>query len=66
MADTMQPTVSELTDFSTELKQVLESCDPDVTRQGSFACNCLMPWLLVERGICFVQYFPSNLDRHRI
>lgn len=65
MAYKMQASVPELTDFSTEPKHVLESYGPDVTRQGSFAYNCLMARRLVERGVRFVQCFHAGWDHHR-
>lgn len=65
MAYRMQASVPELTDFSTEPKHVLESYGPDVTRQGSFAYNCLMARRLVERGVRFVQCFHAGWDHHR-
>ena len=65
MAYKMQASVPELTDFSTESKHVLESYGPDVTRQGSFAYNCLMARRLVERGVRFVQCFHAGWDHHR-
>ena len=42
----------------------LESYGPDVTRQGSFAYNCLMARRLVERGVRFVQCFHAGWDHH--
>ena len=65
MAYKMQASVPELTDFSTEPKHVLESYGPEVTRQGSFAYNCLMARRLVERGVRFVQCFHAGWDHHR-
>ncbi|MBT6494747.1 MAG: DUF1501 domain-containing protein [Planctomycetaceae bacterium] len=65
MAYRMQASVPDLTDFSTEPKHVLESYGPDVTRQGSFAYNCLMARRLVERGVRFVQCFHAGWDHHR-
>src|SRR3954467_8352766 len=65
MAYRMQMSVPELTDFSKEPKDVLESYGPDVRRQGSFAYNCLMARRLVERGTRFVQLFHAGWDQHR-
>ena len=65
MAYRMQMSVPELTDFSKESKEVLDSYGPDVKRQGSFAYNCLMARRLVERGTRFVQLFHAGWDQHR-
>jgi Protein of unknown function (DUF1501) len=64
MAYQMQASVPELTDFSTEPKHILEMYGPDVTRQGSFAYNCLMARRLIERGVRFVQCFHAGWDHH--
>jgi hypothetical protein len=65
MAYRMQASVPELADFSDEPKHVIDSYGPDVTRQGSFAYNCLMARRLVERGVRFVQCFHAGWDHHR-
>jgi len=65
MAYKMQASVPELTDFSTEPESVLKMYGPDVTRQGSYAYNCLMARRLVERGVRFVQCFHAGWDHHR-
>jgi hypothetical protein len=65
MAYRMQASVPELTDLSTEPKHVLEMYGPDVTRQGSFAYNCLMARRLAERGVRFVQLMHAGWDQHR-
>src|SRR6516162_4201375 len=65
MAYRMQASVPELTDFTTEPKNILDMYGPDVMRQGSFAYNCLMARRLVERGVRFVQCFHAGWDHHR-
>jgi hypothetical protein len=65
MAYRMQMSVPELADLSSEPQHVLEMYGPDVTRQGSFAHNCLMARRLVERGVRFVQCFHAGWDHHR-
>ena len=65
MAYRMQASVPELADFSKEPKSVLEMYGPDVTRQGSFAYNCLMARRLAERGVRHVQLFHAGWDHHR-
>jgi hypothetical protein len=64
MAYRMQTSVPELTDFSTESKEVLDSYGPLVKEQGSFAYNCLMARRLVERGVRFVQLMHAGWDQH--
>lgn len=64
MAFRMQTSVPELTDLSSESPRVLEMYGPDVTRQGSFAYNCLMARRLIERGVRHVQMFHAGWDHH--
>jgi uncharacterized protein (DUF1501 family) len=42
----------------------LDSYGPDVTRQGSYAFNCLIARRLAERGVRFVQLFHQGWDQH--
>jgi hypothetical protein len=65
LAYRMQSSVPELTDFSQEPKHILEMYGPDVTKQGTFAYNCLMARRLVERGVRHVQLFHAGWDQHR-
>src|SRR5262245_18981601 len=57
MAYRMQTSVPEVTDFSKEPKQVLESYGPDVSKPGTFAANCLLARRLAERGVRFIQLY---------
>ena len=65
MAYQMQASVPELTDISSEPSHVLDMYGPDVTRQGSFAYNCLLARRLAERGVRFVQLMHAGWDQHR-
>jgi Protein of unknown function (DUF1501) len=65
MAFKMQTSVPELTDFAQEPQHVLDMYGPDVTRQGSFAYNCLMARRLAERGVQFIQVMHAGWDQHR-
>ena len=65
MAYRMQTSVPELTDFSDEPQHVLDMYGPDVTRQGSFAYNCLLARRLAERGVRFTQLMHAGWDQHR-
>jgi hypothetical protein len=65
MAYRMQASVPELTDLSTEPQHILDLYGPDVTRQGSFAYNCLIARRLAERGVRFVQLMHAGWDHHR-
>ena len=65
MAYRMQASVPELADLSKEPKSVLEMYGPDVTRQGSFAYNCLLARRLAERGVRHVQLLHAGWDHHR-
>ncbi len=64
MAFRMQTSVPELTDFSKEPKQILDSYGPDVKRPGSYAANCLLARRLAERDVRFVQLFHMGWDQH--
>ena len=65
MAYKMQTSVPELTDFSRESPATLALYGPDVTKQGSFAYNCLMARRLAERGVRFIQVMHAGWDQHR-
>jgi Protein of unknown function (DUF1501) len=64
MAFKMQTSVPELTDFSKEPKEVLESYGPSVKEPGTFAYNCLMARRLAERGVRCVQLMHAGWDQH--
>ena len=64
MAFRMQTSVPELADPKREPQHVLDLYGPDVTRQGSFAYNCLLARRLVERGVRHVQLFHAGWDHH--
>jgi hypothetical protein len=64
LAFRMQMSVPDLVDFSDEPQHVLDSYGPDVTRQGSYAYNCLIARRLAERGVRFVQLFHRGWDQH--
>ncbi|MBI1903665.1 MAG: DUF1501 domain-containing protein [Planctomycetia bacterium] len=65
MAYRMQASVPELTDIQSEPEHVLAMYGPDVTRQGSFAYNCLLARRLAERGVRYVQLFHAGWDHHK-
>ena len=64
MAFRMQTSVPELVDLSDEPAHVLESYGPEVTRQGSYAFNCIIARRLAERGVRFIQMFHQGWDQH--
>ncbi|MBI3464854.1 MAG: DUF1501 domain-containing protein [Planctomycetes bacterium] len=64
LAFRMQVSVPELIDFSDEPQHVLDSYGPDVTKQGTYAFNCLIARRLAERGVRFVQLFHQGWDQH--
>ena len=64
LAFRMQMSVPELIDLSDEPQHVLDSYGPDVTRQGTYAFNCLIARRLAERGVRFVQLFHQGWDQH--
>src|SRR4051812_7770705 len=65
MAYRMQASVPELSDLTTESKDVLEMYGPDVLRPGSFAGNCLRARRLAEKGVRYVQLMHAGWDHHR-
>ncbi|MCB0668006.1 MAG: DUF1501 domain-containing protein [Saprospiraceae bacterium] len=65
MAYKMQMSVPGLTDLSDEPQHILDMYGPDVTRQGTYAYNCLMARRLIERGVRFVQCMHAGWDQHR-
>lgn len=64
MAFRMQASVPELTDLSSEPKQILDMYGPDAARPGTFAANCLLARRLVERGVRTVQLYHRGWDLH--
>lgn len=64
MAYRMQTSVPELTDFTKEPQNVLDSYGPDVKKAASFANTALLARRLVERGVRFVQVYHNNWDTH--
>ena len=64
MAFRMQASVPELTDISSESKQILDMYGPEVNKSGSFARNCLLARRMVERGVRFVQLYHRGWDHH--
>ncbi len=64
MAFRMQMSVPQLTDFSDERPETLESYGPDVKTPGTFAANCLLARRLAERGVRFIQLYMRGWDAH--
>jgi len=64
MAYQLQTSVPELTDLSKEPQHVLDLYGPTVTKQGSYAWNCLMARRLAERGVRFTQLLHRGWDTH--
>ncbi len=64
MAYSMQTSVPEATDISSEPKSVLDDYGPDVTKPGTFAANCLQARRLAERGVRFIQLYHQDWDHH--
>jgi len=63
MAARMQLSVPELTDLSSESKELLESYGAE-EGQPSFAQNCVLARRLVERGARYVQLIDGGWDHH--
>ncbi len=63
MAFSMQASVPQLTDVTTETQDTLSmyGCQPG---DGSFASNCLLARRLAERGVRFIQLYHKDWDHH--
>jgi len=63
LAFRMQASVPELTDMSSESKEIIKlyGCTPG---DGSFASNCLLARRLAERGVRFIQLYHRGWDHH--
>jgi arylsulfatase A-like enzyme len=64
MAFSMQSSIPEVADLSSEPEEVLNSYGPDVRNPGTFAANCLMARRLAERGVRFIQLYHQDWDHH--
>ncbi len=64
LAFKMQSSVPDLTDFTKETKETLESYGIKEAGDGSFASNCLMARRLAERGVRFIQLYHRAWDHH--
>ena len=65
MAFRMQTSVPELTDLSSEPRDVFELYGPDVAHaRARYAANCLLARRLAERGVRFIQLFHRGWDQH--
>ncbi len=64
LAFRMQTSIPDLVNFSDEPANVLQSYGPEVTRQGSYASNCLVARRLAERGVRYIQLFHQGWDQH--
>jgi hypothetical protein len=63
LAFRMQTSVPELTDLSTEPKEILELYGVEPGKP-SFAANCLLARRLAERGVRFIQLCHRDWDHH--
>src|SRR5262249_48213849 len=63
MAYRMQTSAPELIDLSGETKQTLDNYGAEPGKV-SFANNCLLARRLVERGVRFLQLYPTARDHH--
>lgn len=64
MAYSMQTSVPEVTDLTSEPKSVLDEYGPDVSTPGTFAANCLLARRMAERGVRFIQLYHQDWDHH--
>jgi hypothetical protein len=64
LAFRMQTSVPELTDISSEPRNVLDAYGPEVEKPGTFARNCLLARRMAERGVRFIQLYHMGWDQH--
>ncbi|MEK6249219.1 MAG: DUF1501 domain-containing protein [Planctomycetales bacterium] len=64
MAFSMQTSVPDLMDLSSESEQTFELYGPESKKPGSYAANCLLARRLAERGVRFVQLYHRGWDQH--
>tara|TARA_R110002096_G_scaffold371455_14_gene564901 strand:- start:3666 stop:5045 length:1380 start_codon:yes stop_codon:yes gene_type:complete len=63
LAFKMQASVPELTDISSEPKQILDLYGA-TPGDGTFASNCLLARRMAERGVRFIQLYHRGWDHH--
>ncbi|MGJ8694362.1 MAG: DUF1501 domain-containing protein [Thalassotalea sp.] len=64
MAQRMQTSVPDVTDFSDEPDWVFDMYGPDSRTPGTYAANCLLARRLAERNVKFTQLFHRGWDHH--
>jgi len=64
MAFKMQASVPDLTDFTSEPKEMLDLYGIEHPGDGSFASNCLLARRLAERGVRMIQLYHRAWDHH--
>ncbi|WP_111977086.1 DUF1501 domain-containing protein [Algibacillus agarilyticus] len=64
MAERMQASVPDVTDFSDEPEWVFELYGPDSRKPGTYAANCLLARRLAERNVKFTQLYHQGWDQH--
>ncbi|XPF94735.1 DUF1501 domain-containing protein [Colwellia sp. RE-S-Sl-9] len=64
MAERMQKSVPDATDFSDEPDWVFDMYGPDSRIPGTYAANCLLARRLAERNVKFTQLYHQGWDQH--
>lgn len=64
MAERMQSSIPDVTDFSDEPEWVFEMYGPDSRKPGTYAANCLLARRLAERNVKFTQLYHQGWDQH--
>ncbi len=64
MAERMQSSVPDVTDFSDEPDWVFDLYGPDSRNPGTYAANCLLARRLAERNVKFIQLYHQGWDQH--
>jgi hypothetical protein len=64
MAERMQSSIPDVTDFSDEPDWVFDMYGPDSRKPGTYAANCLLARRLAERNVKFTQLYHQGWDHH--
>ena len=64
MAFRMQTSVPEIMDTSGEPDYIYEMYGEDSKKPGTYAANCLLARLLIEKDVKFVQLYHQGWDQH--
>ena len=64
MAFSMQKSIPDVTDLSTEPESTFKLYGAEARKPGTFAANCLLARRLAERDVRFIQLYHQGWDQH--